>query len=703
MLFCYGGRKLRKLFFNFSLIVLFFALFSANCYLTAGEDRSRQSGRKITSATGERAASLEAVKRYQIFCEKNAEMLEKELQYFPPEKGLLADDLENRFTNRDFIVFLNSVNEKTSKHIAPSRKTVNPDTFKMSSAVNEWESLQIGIWALKALKKFSWEISDLVHENGLDRILGAGKNVRRYYPYNVFAKKQESREVTPDMDIDPERVSKNGVVYYQEEPVVLLDLPDIDIEPDTAQALWLDIFTGKATAPGNYTGKIIFKVDGKQVGDKPLVLTVYPFELDEAGDWSRGAYLSKFIDREEAVNLMENGHNQVSWWTTGGYSIKLENGKINADFSPYAEYLDMLDHAGMKGPHAIFLGGSTPKLHNKIFGLLGRKGIKHGRNKKYREQYPASDLSMPFESYLVQTLKQFRVQMKACDHENILAVMLDEPDHRPRPERLNWYNKTYQMVEKGVPGLQTMGVFYHKDDEKKLSHNHAVWSTNCPSMAKYNACKKAGRKLYTYHGGYKFYDKPGKFRFSIGIIPWVYDATGTFYWAIWNHGNDERYLDDIFSPDTFEGNSTTIARTPDNTDYGPLSTLAHKGFREAVDDARYIRTLEKLIQSIESVVEAAGRNKTAEEAAAGREAEKQKKWLTHIQTTLRRKLHVKGGHVVNHTTFADWHFPVAGLKFKNSRGEEFSMEQLDIFSEFIRQDVIRRINKLLKYREIRVE
>lgn len=641
----------------------------------------------LHSSSWERKTSQEAVKRYLKFCEQNGQRLKQELELFPPVKSHLSDELKNRYRAKPFIVFLKSINDKTPKYIAPTLEQTPKDHIAMAGATQAWKSIQMGIWAQEKLKNFSYAVSDFVHENGRDRIKGSGRNLRKYYVYNVFARKQQSPETTLDMDVDPAAGPGKVVAFYEEEPVVLLDLPGIDVEPETAQALWLDLYLAQGTAAGNYQATVTFKVEGKTVEEIPLVLTVYPFELDPAKEWGRGAYISNFIDKKEAVNLVENGHNQVSWWTTGGYRIKLDHGNngdidnIVADFTPFVDYLAMLDSVGMVGPHVVFLGGDTPKLHNRIQALLGRKGISNGRNVKYRNQYPENDLSPPFESLFINALKQFHAQMKACGHEDLLAVILDEPDHRPRPERLEWYNKTYEMVEKGVPELPTFGVFYHKDDEKKLSHHHAVWSTNSPSVEKYTACKKAGKKLFTYHGGFNFYDKPGRHRFEIGIIPWVYDAAGTFYWAIWNHSEEERKQDDIFSPFAFEGRCTTLARSPLGADYGPLSTLSHRGFREAVDDARYIKTLEKAIL-----------------AAKGTDleplAEKHAKWLAHIQKTLRKKLYVRGGSVSNHTVYKDWHFPVSKLKFINSRGEKCSMERLDLFSDFIRQDVVRRILSL---------
>lgn len=635
------------------------------------------------SGEWERKASLAALERYSAFCRKNKNMLEKNFKMFPPKKLKVSGEIKNLNGKDSFAVFSRSINDKIFKYLIPAPGETHVDQFTITCAQNEWESIQIGIWALKDVKNFSYEVTDLVHENNRDRIKGDGSQVRTYYVYNVAARKEVSLEVSKDMDIDPAGNTNKKAVYYEEEPVALLDLPGIDIPSNTAQGLWLDLRIDKACVPGQYHGRIFFKSDGKKILTKPLYVTVYPFELDKAEDWGRGAYISKFIDEKEAINLLENGHNQVSWWTTGGYKIFKKEGGIASDFTPFVKYLEMLDQVGMTGPHVVFLGGDSPKLYNKIFRLLGRKGISNGRNIKYRSQYNEKDLSPPFESYLIQTLKQFQDQMRACGHGDMPVVLLDEPDHRPRPERMDWYNTTYQMVEKGIPELLTMGVFYHKGDEIRLSHHHSVWSTNRPSLELFNTCKKAGKRLYTYHGGYKFYDRPGKFRFDVGIIPWVYEASGTFYWAIWNHSGKKRQRDDIFSPAAFSGQSTTISRSPLKTEYGPLSTLIHRGFREAVDDARYIRTLENKIK------ECLGTRK-------GKKATKHGIWLKNMQTQLRKRLYVRGGHVANHKEFAGYKLPASWLKFENLKGEKHSLEDLEKFSEFIRKDVTARILDLVK-------
>lgn len=628
----------------------------------------------------EREASLNAVNRYDRFLKTR---LSQNNIKSPNQKKsgdkLILSSLPGQ-TGQP-ILFKADISDKIYRNHLPSAENIEFDQFSMTGALNEWESLQFGVYSPVDLQGVYFEISDLVHEKGKSVIQGAGRNLRKYTVYNILAKKKKSRQVSPDMDINPE--INTVTFHYEEEPVLLLDLPRIDIKADTSQAFWLDLFIPESSYPGIYSGYISIMQDQNELKKVPFILEILPFELDMALEWSRGAYISKFIDKKEAVNLIEHGHTQVSWWTDANYTIKINQGQVTADFSPYVKYLEMLDEVGMAGPHTVFLGGDSPKLINKIFTLLGRPTITNGRNVNNRHQYEATDLSEPFESYFIQTLKQFHDQMEQAGHGSILAAILDEPDHKPRPERLDWYNRIFSMMEASVPELQTFGVFYRKNNEKMLSHDHDVWSTNSPSIKKYNAVKKAGKKLFTYHGGFRFYKSAGMPRFRVGIIPWVYDAAGTFYWAIWNHSDNDRRLDDIFSPDIFAGRAITIARAPQGASYGPLNTLVHKGFREAVDDARYIKTLEKMI-------------KKAKGTSAGAEAKKHEKWLNHIKLTLRKKMYVRGGRVYNHKEFKDWRFPVASLTFYNSIGEKCNLENFEKFSEFIRTDIQRRIVSLLK-------
>jgi hypothetical protein len=75
----------------------------------------------------------------------------------------------------------------------------------------------------------------------------------------------------------------------------------------------------------------------------------------------------------------------------------------------------------------------------------------------------------------------------------------------------------------------------------------------------------------------------------MGILPWVYGATGTFYWA--NFWNSSSPFDTFGAEDAAAMDTASLS-----TAKGPLSSKMNKAIRESVDDRRYIVTLEKLIE-----------------------------------------------------------------------------------------------------------
>jgi hypothetical protein len=315
----------------------------------------------------------------------------------------------------------------------------------------------------------------------------------------------------------------------------------------------------------------------------------------------------------------------VSWWTFAGCQFNVKGDAVTVDFTGYQDYLKLLDKVGYAGPHMNFISGSDPKIQNRILKYLGRDTIENARKMKAAKAFKNSDLSEPFGKILCDVLKQYHAQMKAVGHGNMPVCLLDEPDHEPRPTRMNWYNKMYELVEKGAPEVQTYGTFYHEGDEKKMSHHHSVWTTNCPSVEKYNACKAAGKQLWTYHFGFQFCNNTTPVRFRLGILPWVYRATGTFYWAnFWNSSSPF----DAFGATTADAMDTATLMTAK----GPLSSKMNKAIRESVDDRRYIVTLEKLI------VKAKGLG-----GVMAKQAEADAAFLEEVRKPLFEKMVVRGG------------------------------------------------------------
>jgi hypothetical protein len=372
--------------------------------------------------------------------------------------------------------------------------------------------------------------------------------------------------------------------------------------------------------------------------------------------------------------MQEHGLNMTSWWTRGGYKVELVEGRIVADFSGYQNYLKLLDEVGYKGPHVVFLGSSEPKIENVISKLLDRPIIEKAIAKESAAQFENADLTEPFETYLCETLKQFQKQMKEVGHGDLPVCLLDEPDHEPRPQRIDYYNKIVSMVEHRVPDLKLYGVFYHEGDEDRLSHGHAVWCSNRPAAKLAKAAKNAGKELWTYTGGFKYYAPAETARFKFGVIPWVFQASGSFFWAnFWAKG-------DPLDPSSLKELSTVSFATPS----GPLATAAFKGIREAVDDRRYIATLEKLID----------RAKSSSEPQIRDEARNDQIFLESIRQPLFQQLQVRAGN----PAFGS----VAPFTIMSVDGKEFKIDTETSpweFSNFLREDLIKRIVSLQRLME----
>ena len=113
---------------------------------------------------------------------------------------------------------------------------------------------------------------------------------------------------------------------------------------------------------------------------------------------------------------------------------------------------------------------------------------------------------------------------------------------------------------------------------------------------------RVGSKIFSYSNPQVGVEEPLLYRYNYGLALWKanYDGAMTFayQWAyghIWNDFDSERFRDHCFAYPTTNG---------------VVGTLQWEGFREGVDDVRYVTTLEKAIEE-------AGDTVTANEAKQG--------------------------------------------------------------------------------------
>ena len=114
-----------------------------------------------------------------------------------------------------------------------------------------------------------------------------------------------------------------------------------------------------------------------------------------------------------------------------------------------------------------------------------------------------------------------------------------------------------------------------------------VWSGGCqPEKAK--RWHSVGSEIFSYSNPQVGVEEPLLYRYNYGLARWKadYDGAMTFayQWAyghIWNDFDSEKFRDHCFSYPTING---------------VVGTIQWEGFREGVDDVRYITTLEQAIE-----------------------------------------------------------------------------------------------------------
>jgi hypothetical protein len=627
----------------------------------------------LSSSEWEREASLLALKNYQDSVEKRKSEYLEIVTQLEQSRIPLDPKIEKKHEGKGFVLFYPAITKMVIPREAPTIEEISVGKVSATLAADEWESAQFGVWAIRDLSKVSVRTSPLKQKGGSYTI--NDPNIRLFFGYPILAPRmQKAGGADGDINLNAaakthKEKMKRAVSGWDELPIALLDLPSLDLKKNLAHVIWINVYAPQDAPGGEYEGTVTLLSEDQELAKVPLNVTVHPFILDQAKEWGRGAFVSKPRSRAELIQMKEYGMNMVSsWWAGPDEAVVLQDGKIKCDYSLFTNYIKLADEVGYAGPHMVFLGGSTPKIQNRIFEILKRPLVADARNKTNGSTFEKIDMSPPFENYYVEAVRQFHQQMKAIGHADLPVCLMDEPDHEPRPQRLEFYLKVYDMVEKGAPEVPTYGVFYHEGDEDKLSHHHTAWCTNQPKEKNATACKKAGKDLWTYGFGFK-YNGGMDNRFTLGVIPWTFGAKASLFWANYWCGGDP------MDPWSVKTQATASIYTP----VGPVSTPALAAIRENIDDGRYIRTLEKLIQRARSMA--------AKELQE--EAKLHANYLESFREPLFQKLVVRGGKP-NFST-------VAGVEVQALDGSKFTIAadtSTVKFAEFLRQDLAARITSL---------
>lgn len=353
------------------------------------------------------------------------------------------------------------------------------------------------------------------------------------------------------------------------QPIQGLSVSDSDhllpttIERGTAQQFWVTVRVPKDAVPGEYLGTIALTDEQGTIGELSLSLKVHDFALlppkqiysiyyrgylSEDGNGSISSEAKSRLQlKRELINMREHGIiNPTVYQRYYGRSPRA--------LQRLRDYLALRYQVGFRHLPVYYLGRPT-----------GNPTDREGLN----------DLSSVVEDIL-QEIKRYR-------NTDLYVYGMDEVKGRELTSQRDAWSAVHRVGAKifvaGSKGhFEEMGeetdllVFFGSPNKEEAEKFHGV-----------------GNLIFSYANPQGGVENPAVYRRNYGLVLWQNDFDGAMPYAyqdaaglIWNDFDQEPYRDHVFAYPTVNG---------------VIDTIAWEGFREAIDDNRYIATLEELISS----------------------------------------------------------------------------------------------------------
>ncbi len=339
----------------------------------------------------------------------------------------------------------------------------------------------------------------------------------------------------------------------------------VDIRQKTNKQFWVTVRVPDSAPAGIYTARVEFKTEGHSLGTLKLQLRVLPFKLAEAYDISSmyywyGPSSKVYGDRvaEQFGKEMENmyAHGVVNPTLPAGPLSKLE------------EYLKIRKAAGMNGKALFYMMSiGNPTAADKLQSLKDR-------------------------------VKEVVEIAKACEIEEVYLYGRDEALGRGKQD-LTSQRPAWEAVHEAGGKVFVSGVRAgHYRDERSPGNfgfmgdiQDLMVCNGYPHREEAARWHAKGHKIVCYANPQCGVEQPDTYRRNYGLLLWQndYDGGMTFlYREVWDH---HVVWDDFYGRSPHKRHNM-VYPTMD----GVIDTVQWEGYREGVDDVRYLNTLLQVIE-----------------------------------------------------------------------------------------------------------
>lgn len=335
------------------------------------------------------------------------------------------------------------------------------------------------------------------------------------------------------------------------------ELQPVDVPAGTVKQFWLTVHVPEDAEPEEYSGEISLRVRGEKVSSVPLRLHVLPFRLEEPilrySIYYRG-------------RLRQDGSGSISseWKSPQQYE---------------AEMRDMKAHGV---PYPTIYQGYDPELLDLMFRLREKAGLPKGP--LYTLGIGTGSPTGPEQlAALKDGVRKWIEIASAHGYGPVYIYGIDEA----RGERLKAQQSAWEAVQQA--GGRVFVACYKGTFETMGERLGLAVFAGKPDREEANKYHRVGSQIFCYANPQVGVEEPETYRRNFGLLLWKADYDGAMDYAyqhsfghVWNDFDDSHYRDHVFTYPT---------------DDGVVGTIQWEGFREGVDDVRYLSTLLKAIEN----------------------------------------------------------------------------------------------------------
>jgi hypothetical protein len=386
-------------------------------------------------------------------------------------------------------------------------------------------------------------IGDITHKQMAPELLLKNDSLVRVTETDNFLKLSDSRELIISDPVGIPGIQNTPTVT--EFPVQDSDsLQPISLQKDKNKQIWVTVKVPEDAVPGRYSGKIFLKNSTHTLWEISLALYVLPFELSDSKlDYSIYTMFS----------LQDTG-------TIGSHRNEVQ----------YLAHLENLLAHGINNP----LIPDAPARFAQVLQLRNQTGIS---NKRIFYHYVIDWMSD-------EQIAQVKNDALNAGAEEMYVYLIDEAN-LSSPENQAAIARAHNN------GFKVFDAQY-RDRETVIDQLDLLVSSGALDAGLAGRYHSHGHKIYSYGNPQMGQEQPETYRRNYGLRLWQNDYDGgmdfSYFFGERAKNSSAGFLSNLWNDfDGYMRDHNAVYPTVN----GQIDTVQWEGFREGVDDARYLSTL----------------------------------------------------------------------------------------------------------------